>query len=118
MLDRCEGSEIVIEEELMYVTIYSDENDAEGIVFEGYLGTEYSYRANGKEFSPKERLGGRPIGFRVWQGDGAIANQPLLLSIVYNACNCPASNFMSNAQPTNMQIEAVVGTPVDQSLTY
>ena len=67
-LNKCVGADIVISEELMYVTIYSDINDAEGIVFEGYKGTEYSYRANGNELSPKERLGGRPIGFRVWQG--------------------------------------------------
>lgn len=65
-LDHCWGAEIRIDEELMYFTVYSDINDAEGIVFEGYMGTEYSYRANGNESSPRERLGGRPIGFRVW----------------------------------------------------
>ena len=96
-LEVCEGSDITIEEELMYFTVYSDINDAEGLVFESWLGTEYSYRANGDESSPRERLGGRPIGFRVVQGDGALPNQPLLIAIVYNACNCPASNYMSNA---------------------
>ena len=65
MLEKCTGSEITIDEELMYVSIYSDINDAEGIVFKSWLGTEYSYRANGEELSDEARLGGRPIGFRV-----------------------------------------------------
>ena len=65
LLEKCTGAEISIDEELMYVSIYSDINDAEGIVFESWLGTEYSYRANGNELSDKARLGGRPIGFRV-----------------------------------------------------
>ena len=62
--DKCEY--VAIDEEIMYFTVYSDINDAEGIVFEGYEGTEWSFRANGDEASPRERLGGRPIGFRVW----------------------------------------------------
>ena len=100
--DQCYG--LSITEEIMYFTVYSDVNDAEGIVFEGYEGTEWSFRANGNEFSPKERLGGRPIGFRVWQGEGGISNQPLLIAIVYNSCNCPASTFVLNAQPIDMAI--------------
>ena len=98
-LEKCEGADLSIDEELMYVSIYSDINDAEGIVFKSWLGTEYSYRANGEELSNEERLGGRPIGFRVLQGFGGVEDQPLLIGIVYNACNCPASNFMGNAKP-------------------
>ena len=58
-----------IDEELKYFTIYSDINDIEGFVFEGQSGKEYSFRANGEESSEKYRLGGRPIGFRVWSGN-------------------------------------------------
>ena len=45
--EKCEGADISIDEELMYVSIYSDINDAEGIIFESWKGTEYVYRANG-----------------------------------------------------------------------
>ena len=55
-------------EELMYLSIYSDSNDVEGIVWWGHLGTEWISRANGDSFSPKEQVSGRPIGFRVWLG--------------------------------------------------
>ena len=57
---------INIEEEIMYFSVYYDINDVEGLVLEGYKGTQYSARANGTNKSPKERLGGRPIGFRMW----------------------------------------------------
>jgi len=63
-----------ITEEIMYFTVYYDENDVEGIVLEGYKGTLYSFRANGLVKSPRERLGGRPIGFRVWMGKGGVDN--------------------------------------------
>ena len=96
LYERCYDA-IPIDKDLMYFTVYYDTNDVEGIVLEDYLGTEYIGRANGPNFSPKERLGGRPIGFRVWQGKGGIDNQVLLLSITYNACNCPASYFMENS---------------------
>ena len=82
------------------------------MVFEGLSGKEYSFKANGMESSEKFRLGGRPIGFRVWSGTGGIQNQPLKMSIAYNECNCPASKFMKNAPPKDMKIEAVVGDPV------
>lgn len=70
--DNC--FQLAIDEEIMYFTVYSDINDSEGFVFEGYQGTEWVYRANGNEFSPRERLGGRPIGFRVWMGTGGQQN--------------------------------------------
>ena len=41
-------------EELMFVKIYADSNDAEGIVWWGHLGTEWISRANGELASPKE----------------------------------------------------------------
>ena len=69
---RC--SSVQFDEELMYFTVYSDINDAEGIIFEGFRGTEWVIKANGEESSPKERLGGRPIGFRAWIGFGGITD--------------------------------------------
>ena len=80
-------------EELMWLKIYADSNDAEGIIWWGHLGTEWISRANGELASPKEQMGGRPIGFRVWMGKGGRENQPLIISVVFNACNCPASFF-------------------------
>ena len=114
--DKC--FKLSIDEEIMYFTVFSDINDVEGILLEGYEGTEWSFRANGEESSPKERLGGRPIGFRVWQGEGGISDQPLKLAIVYNSCNCPASMFMMNAPPISMSINAVNGSPETQDLPY
>ena len=61
-------------EELMYLRIYSDQNDVEGIVWWGDQGTKWELRANGDNDSPKERMGGRPIGFRVWMGKGGLPN--------------------------------------------
>ena len=34
-------------EELMWLTIYFDNNDAEGMVWEGHLGSIWASRANG-----------------------------------------------------------------------
>lgn len=73
-MEKCEGADISIDEELMFVSIYSDINDAEGIIFESWKGTEYAYRANGQELSDRARLGGRPIGFRVKLGLGGTDN--------------------------------------------
>ena len=70
--DNC--FQVSITEEIMFLTVYSDINDSEGFVFEDYTGTEFEFRANGNEASPKERLGGRPIGFRVWMGQGGQEN--------------------------------------------
>ena len=58
----------------MWFTVFYDINDVEGILFEGHQGTEYSFRANGEEASPKLQMKGRPIGFRSWIGEGGIAN--------------------------------------------
>ena len=54
----------------MYVTVYSDSNDIEGLVLEGHLGTEYVMRANGLQSSPKFQMAGRPIGFGIYMGTG------------------------------------------------
>ena len=89
----------------MYATIYADSNDIEGWIFEGYLGTQYTFRANGDDPSDKFRMGGRPIGFYVNEGRGGTGtdDQPLQMQIVYNACNCPASSFIDTvAAPENM----------------
>lgn len=96
-------------EELMYLRIYSDSNDVEGIVWWGEQGTEWVSRANGNNDSPKEQMGGRPIGFRVWMGDGGRENQPLMMAVVYNSCNCPASTYIGNNPFLDMTIEAVIG---------
>ena len=54
-------------------------------------------------------MGGRPIGFRVWMGDGGRENQPLMMAVVYNSCNCPASTYIGNNPFLDMTIEAVIG---------
>lgn len=61
-------------EELMYLIIYADSNDAEGITWIGSEGTEWISRANGNVPSPTEHMKGRPIGFRVWMGKGGLEN--------------------------------------------
>ena len=106
------------QDELMFMTIYSDWNDVEGMIFEGNTGTEYIMRANGNTPSPKLQLAGRPIGFRVWMGRGGRDNQPLLMSVVYNACNCPASTFDGANPFDDMTIEAVHGATQVQTLLY
>ena len=113
----CEAHDMSMEE-LMYLTIFADSNDAEGIVWEGNFGSTWVSRANGNVSSPREQMGGRPIGFRVWMGEGGMPNQPLLISVVFNSCNCPASTFIGNNPFLDMQIEAVVGAPKTQTLKY
>ena len=61
-------------EELMWLTLYSDPDDVEGIVWEGNLGSTWTSRANGNLASPRMQMMGRPIGFRVWSGDGGTDN--------------------------------------------
>ena len=59
-------------------------------------------------------MGGRPIGFRVWLGDGGIdktvINQPLAMSVIYNTCNCPASTFIGNSTFKDTESEARKGS--------
>lgn len=43
---QCEYHDMTLEE-LMYVEIYADSNDAEGIVWWGHKDTEWVSRANG-----------------------------------------------------------------------
>jgi len=69
----CEAQDMSMEE-LMFLTIYADRNDAEGIVWEGDAGTIWTSRANGDVGSPREQMQGRPIGFRVWMGKGGMDN--------------------------------------------
>ena len=97
-------------EELMFVTIFADLNDVEGMIWEGNFGTTWTMRANGEE-NERRQMGGRPIGFRVYMGDGGMPYQPLRLSIFFNACNCPASEYIGNNLFNDMTIEAVVGAP-------
>ena len=52
---------------------------------------------------------GRPIGFRVWMGEGGKENQPILMAVVYNDCNCPASTYMGTNPFGDMDIIAAVG---------
>jgi len=48
----CETQDMSLEE-LMFLTIYADWNDAEGIVWEGSLGSIWTSRANGNVGSPR-----------------------------------------------------------------
>ena len=48
----CETFNIGLEE-MMYLTLYSDDNDVEGMVFDGNLGSSWTARANGANSSPK-----------------------------------------------------------------
>ena len=40
-------------EELMYLTLYSDTNDVEGMIWEGNLGSSWIGRANGENGSSR-----------------------------------------------------------------
>lgn len=113
----CEAHDMSLEE-LMWLTIYADSNDAEGIVWEGNFGSTWVSRANGNVSSGRLRMGGRPIGFRVWMGEGGMPNQPLKISVVYNACNCPASTYMGNNPFADMECMAIRDGPADQGLSY
>ena len=44
-LNKCE--EFDIDEEIMFIEIYSDKNDVEGLVFYGNKGAVWTMRANG-----------------------------------------------------------------------
>lgn len=110
-------------EELMYNRIFSDSNDVEGIIWWGNGGTQWDSRANGNLDSPIERMGGRPIGFRVQHGDHSDTTlipqaQPLQVAIVYNSCNCPASTYIGNNPFLDMEIMSVVGPTQTQELKY
>ena len=107
----------------MYNRIFSDTNDVEGIIWWGNGGTQWDSRANGNLDSPIERMGGRPIGFRVWSGDHFDTSlippiQPLQVSIVYNGCNCPASTYIGDTPIQDMTIEAIVGPTQTQTVQY
>ena len=95
----------------MFLTVFADSNDVEGLIFEDYATTQFVARANGELTSGRQQLGGRPICFRVTMGEGGRPNQPLVLSVVYNQCNCPASTFIGDQTPVDMTIEALVGAP-------
>jgi hypothetical protein len=56
--------------DILYFTLYKDWNDIEGFIFEDYLGNTYTMRADGNSASPKFKMAGRPVGFRVWVGWG------------------------------------------------
>ena len=78
----------------MYLQVFADKNDVEGIEWTGRNGQKWVSRANGAISGPKQQMKGRPIGFRVWMGKGGAENQPLLMAVVYNSCNCPASTYI------------------------
>ena len=102
----------------MFLQVFADDNDVEGVVWEGNQGTEWISRANGNIALPKEQMQGRPIGFRVWMGKGGKDNQPLLMAVVYNACNCPASTYLGNDPFPDLEIEAVFGATQTETLIY
>ena len=82
----------------------------------GHLGTEWVTQATGK-YEKQFSIGGRPIGFRTWIGQGNVENVPILASVIYNACNCPVSWFY-DVQFPDMEIDAVIGSPVKQTLPF
>ena len=96
-------------QELMRLQVLADENDVEGVKWWGNEGNVWVSHANGGLSSPIHQMGGRPIGFRVWMGVGGLPNQPILMSVVYNTCNCPASTFIGNNTFSDMEIEAKKG---------
>lgn len=53
----------------------------------------------------------------MWQGTGGIENQILKMAIVYNECNCPASNYFADSPPSDMTI-TVNGADQTQTLAY
>ena len=58
----------------MYVEIFSDSNDIEGMILTGHLGTIWTMRANGARSSPVFQMAGRPIGFGMYMGYGGTDN--------------------------------------------
>ena len=64
--NKCE--EFDIDEEIMYIEIYSDTNDIEGLVIYGDKGAVWTMRANGDREINKFRMGGRPLGFGIYMG--------------------------------------------------
>ena len=51
-------------------------------------------------------------------GEGGRPNQPLLIAVVYNSCNCPASTYIGDQPFLDMDIEAVIGPTQTQTLQY
>ena len=58
----------------MYIEIYSDTNDIEGLVIYGNKGAVWTMRANGDKNINKFRMGGRPLGFGIYMGKGGTNN--------------------------------------------
>ncbi len=58
----------------MYITVYSDTNDIEGLVFEGDKGTIWTMRANGDKDIARFQMKGRPLGFGIFMGRGGTEN--------------------------------------------
>ena len=93
------------DEEIMTLVLYSDTEDIEGMDWYGNKGGVWSHRANGQGSSGNLPLGGRPIGFRVDitpHGDYDKTGLMGRISIVYNACNCPASYFLQDTPFNDM----------------
>ena len=58
----------------MYITMYSDSNDIEGLIFEGHEGGKWTMRANGDRDINRFKMPGRPLGFGMYMGQGGTDN--------------------------------------------
>ena len=103
-------------EELIWLQYLYDNQDIEGMKWWGHLGTDWTSNANAKNRKLFD-IPGRPIGFRTWIGQGGADNIPIFVSVIYNACNCPIS-FFYGVQFLDMEIDAVIGSPVRQALPF
>ena len=58
----------------MYITVLSDSNDVEGLIFEGDKGTLWTMWANGDKNIARFQMKGRPLGFGIYMGQGGTQN--------------------------------------------
>ena len=68
----------------MFLQVMADDNDIEGMIWEGSAGNIFDMYANGPVQYPRFQLTGRPIGFRVWMGISGGVDQPILMSVITN----------------------------------
>ena len=119
--DNCfpvDGSFEEVTEDILNFAVYADSNDVEGILFRTDSGSDLIYKANYPIYRPfpPAALKGRPIGFRVEFGHTGVdlqntPNQPMQLQVIFNYCLCSESEFLKNAPPADMKIEALVDPP-------
>ena len=75
-------------------------------------------KADGENSGSLATLSGRPIGFRATIGNGRSGNMPIRLNVVYNSCNCPASEFIGAFEATDLSIVSVIGSDQVKTFAY